>query len=83
MAMKKSTSIDEKRLYYLKALDSLRAGGAESSALEFAQKNIDGLENDKKTLIYLAKLAIWAGKQQVAEQYMNQLLQIKYRGSAE
>ncbi|KTD66565.1 hypothetical protein Lsan_0510 [Legionella santicrucis] len=83
MAMKKSTSLDKKRLYYTKALDSLRAGGTESKALEFAQKNIDGLEKDKNTLMYLAKLALGAGQQKVAEQYINQLLQLKYRGTAE
>lgn len=81
-AMQKSTSIDEKRLYYTKALDSLSAGGVESKALEFAQKNIDGLEKDKNTLIYLAKLALRVGQQKAAEQYINQLLQLNYRGSA-
>lgn len=83
LAMEKSGTLEDKRLYYTKALVSLSAAGTDEKALEFAQKNIDGLAKDKSTLIYLTKLALRAGQQKIAAGYINQLLQLKYQDSTE
>jgi hypothetical protein len=82
LAMDVSSTLEEKRRYYINALDSLSASGSDSKTLEFAKKNLDGLSKDENTLFYLTKLALRVGQQKAAEFYANQLLQLDYRDSA-
>lgn len=79
IAMQKSVPINDKRIYFIKAMDSLNAEGAAKHALDVAEENIDGLKEDKATLIYLAKLALMAGQPKVAQTYVSQVLQLQYR----
>ena len=83
LAMKQRPTLKDKRLYYKKAVTSLKLSGVETEALKFAQENIDGLARDTNTLAYLAKLALEAGQQKTAEQYTDQLLQLQYRDTTE
>ncbi|KTD39432.1 hypothetical protein Lnau_0199 [Legionella nautarum] len=79
MAMERSTTTEDKRLYFTKALESLIASGNPTKTLAFAEKNIDGLKDDQTTLVYITKLALRAGQQQVAEHYVGQLLHLRYQ----
>lgn len=83
LAMKRSNTLKNKQLYFKKAVDSLNLSGNETKALKFAQENIDGLAQDTSTLAYLAKLALEAGEQKIAEQYTDQLLQLQYQDAKE
>lgn len=79
LAMQQSVTLDEKRLNYINAINSLKLQGTELVALNFAQKHIDGLKNDKSTLLYLVNVALQASQQKLAEKYVNQLLQLRYQ----
>lgn len=79
IAMERSVTQDDKRRYFLKAIDSLIKTGDPKRAFTVARKNIDGLEHDKTTNIFMAKLAINAGEQKIAEHYVNFLIQIRYQ----
>ncbi|KTC85782.1 MULTISPECIES: tetratricopeptide repeat protein [Legionella] len=79
MAMEKSTKTEDKRLYFTKALNSLSASGDPTKTLAFAEKNIDGLKEDQATLFYITKVALRAGQQRVAEQFVGQLLHLQYQ----
>lgn len=78
LAMQHSTTLADKRSYFAKAIDSLRFSGNSRQALEFAQKNIDGLAKDKATLVKLTKLAMEANNPQGAVHYVDTLLQLRY-----
>lgn len=82
-AMKASTSIDDKRFYFMKAVESLNFAGVAANTLAFAQKNIDGLKNDNQTLSFLANIALSASRQKDAQEYINQVLQLHYQDSSE
>jgi tetratricopeptide (TPR) repeat protein len=81
MAMQHSMTLEQKRKYYINAVDSLVSGGITSTALTFAAQHIDGLTSDPVTLIYLSKLALKANQQKAAEHYISSVLQLQYRES--
>jgi len=78
LAMQNSDTIEQKRFYFMKAVDSLKASGNPASALELAKNNIGNLAKDKSILIYLAKVAIGANQPKIAEYYITQALQLQY-----
>lgn len=78
IAMQKSASREEKRIYFIHGVNGLLASGDVKASLDYAQKNIDGLKNDRKILIYLAKIALQGGQQSMAESYVNQLMQLHF-----
>ena len=79
LAMHNSTQRAVRRICYFKAIDSLKLSGKVGRALDVAQHSIDGLMNDKKTLILLTQLANEAGENKVAEQYVKRIVQLRYK----
>jgi thioredoxin-like negative regulator of GroEL len=78
-AMQQSKRLKSKRRYYMKAIQSLIESGDSKKAMQLALVSIDGLKDDETTLLFLVELAFQAGEGQVAENYVNQLLHIKYQ----
>lgn len=78
IAMKRSTTLAEKRKYYMGALDSLRAAGKPQGVMQIAQQHIDGLAQDRDTQLYLVKLALAVNNPQAAQDYMQQVLHLRY-----
>lgn len=78
IAMRKSKSLADKRRYFMAAVTGLMAGNLYDQAMRFAQTNIDGLANDKQTLLFLSNMSLRAGKPGNAEKYVKQLLHLKY-----
>lgn len=62
------------RKYFIAAMDALQAGGKLDLAIKLAQQNLTGLENDRKTLFYMNRLALSANKPQIAIQYSLKLM---------
>lgn len=78
LAMQNSTNLEQKRTYYAAAVDSVAEAGKPAATMDFAEKNLDGLADDSKTLIFLAEVALKADQQQYAEKYIKQALNFKY-----
>lgn len=78
IAMQKSRTIEEKRKYFIQGANSLLAQGTPEKAFVFVQKNSDGLQEDKASLLYMASLAMQARQQQQAEIYISKVLQLQY-----
>ena len=78
-AMGESTTLPQKKLFFMKAVDSIQEAGSASVALGFARKHVAGLEHDQDVLIYLAQLALSANDTQGAEGYIKEALKLEYR----
>jgi len=79
LAKFRSKTIAEKRLNFINALKSLQAGDMVNQALVIANRYLTDLKNDKKTLIFLTKLALAANKPQLAQKYAISALQLQYK----
>jgi hypothetical protein len=64
------------RGYFLAAIEALQAGNLPLAALETAEREIDGLDNDTEILYLMVKLARAAGRPDVADRYVRKLLRI-------
>lgn len=69
--------ISEKREYYILGLKSLQSGNLLNEAMQAAKKHINGLSNDRETLIFLARLSLASNDVSLAQQYMKKILQMK------
>ena len=78
LAMQESTMLSKKRYYFRKAIRSLKYAGDVNKALDFAVEHIDGLKDDQQTLMLLTQLAIEAGRHQLANDTLQQLLHLRY-----
>lgn len=78
LAMTHSDNFNQKRDYYIAAMNSIMASGQSATVMTFAEKNIDGLANDQQTLLFLAKMALRANDSKAAQNYIKQALQIQY-----
>ena len=65
---------DDKRKYYIAALSSLQAGNKVEQAIAVAQQKIGDLANDRKTLIFLTRLALAANHPDLAQQYLQKVM---------
>jgi len=77
LAMKKSQIQAKRRFYFRKAIDSLVAGRRTKEVVVFIQQNINGLENDRATILHLVHVALAVNQPQLAEKYISQVLQLK------
>ncbi len=69
-------ALGERRTLFLAGLRALQAGNLLPQALDAANQHIGGLGDDPETLRYLAKLAMAAGRPDVAEIYVKRLLKL-------
>lgn len=79
LAMQKSGTIDLKRDYFAQAINSLAASGHADAIITFANAHIDGLAQDKATLLLLAKTALRADRPDRAQEYIREVLQLQYQ----
>ncbi|GAA4420085.1 tetratricopeptide repeat protein [Acidovorax lacteus] len=64
------------RAYFLAAVRALQSGNQPREALELAQREIGDLEGDRDILIFMTELARAAGRPDVADRYVRQLLRL-------
>lgn len=81
-AQANAKALPEQREYYLLGLRALQSGNLLADALEAARAHLPGLEHDRRTLIFLVKLALAAARPDVAERYVRMLMQQSRRSSA-
>ena len=82
-AMRQPGPVENKRIYFLAGLDALQQGGLQKEALVAATKHIGPLANDKKTLVYLARLAHAAGRPDIANEYIKRAIKLPAKKDAE
>ena len=75
-AMDRETSIDRRRQLFLKAIRTLQSGNLLDEALAAADRNIDGLANDRTTLLSLTRLALAANRPVKAQEYVKRALAV-------
>ena len=78
LAMQESNTLVDQRKYYFKAVNSLKLSGNAKLALNFALKHLGDLKADQKTQIMLATLATEADNIEVADYFIQKLLQLRY-----
>lgn len=74
-------SLNEKREFFLAGLRALQAGNLLSDALDAARTHIGSLADDARTLRFLIRLALAAGRSDLAADYASQLLKASSRGA--
>ncbi|MGD9107693.1 MAG: hypothetical protein PVI75_00795 [Gammaproteobacteria bacterium] len=77
LAQLNSTSLADKRLYFINGLKCLQSGNMLEDAMQAAQKHIGSLAHDKKTLVFLTRLALMSNEPKLAQQYIRRALQLK------
>ena len=75
-AMQQSRQIDERRGYFMTALNTLQADGQYGAIVSIADRHLGPLANDTPTLMFLARLAQAANQLDAAERYAKRLLQL-------
>lgn len=73
-AQQYSRNLNDKRKYFLLALQSLLYGDKAKQAIAIAPKKIGKLKNDKEVLTYLARLALGGQQPKIALMYIKQVL---------
>lgn len=77
LAQHHSTSVEDKRYFYFKALNILVQCDKSARAIELAEQHIqDGLENDALTFQLLVDLAIMANQTAKAQEFLMRYLQL-------
>lgn len=74
LAMSRETAIDGRRKWFVAAVKSLQAGNLAEEALQAGERHLAGLGNDRDTLIFMARVALAAGKGRIAQSYLKRLL---------
>jgi hypothetical protein len=69
-------SHNEKRMFFLAAVRVLQSGNLLNEALSEAEIHLNGLANDRETLIYLSRLALASNRPQLAQRYIRRALGI-------
>jgi hypothetical protein len=74
--MKEVRGVTERRTLFMKGVLSLQACNLAGEALSAGASNMSGLESDQRTLLFMTKAALAAGKPQVAEYYITRALAV-------
>lgn len=73
-AMQESIETEQRREYYMAAVDSLLAGNMPEQAYQLAKRYYQSDFNDKEMLLYMAHLCVLAGHPEAAQPFLQQLL---------
>ena len=65
---------DSARAYYLEGLRTLQSGNLLAEAIAVAETELGDLANDEETILAVVKLALAAGRPDVAERWMKRML---------
>ncbi|MFN3375165.1 MAG: tetratricopeptide repeat protein [Burkholderiaceae bacterium] len=76
LARRATQDPERARAYFLAAVRALQSGNRPREALDLAQREIGVLENDREILIFMTELARAAGRPDVADRYVRQLLRL-------
>jgi hypothetical protein len=72
-------TLDERRALFFAGLHALQSGNLLPQALDAAKRHVGDLADDPDTLRYLTRLAMAAGRPDVAEGYVKRLLKMSLR----
>ena len=73
-AMPKAIDAKERRALFIQGLKTLQSGNLLAEALSSADLNIDGLNRDRETLLFLTRLSLAAGDLGRAQRYIKESL---------
>lgn len=73
-AQQKATTLAEKREYFLAGVKTLQSGNLMDAAVKAALQYLGDLKNDQQTLVVLTKIALAAGKPDVAQQFIRKVI---------
>lgn len=79
IAEKSSIELANKRHYFIEGLKSLQSGNLLDEAMKAAAQNINGLSDDRETLLFLTRLSLAADRPDMAEQYMKTALKLRFK----
>jgi hypothetical protein len=72
----------EKRRFFLAGVKTLQSGNLLNEALTAADRYLNGLSDDRETLIYLSRLALAANRPERAQQYIRRALGMTDKGGS-
>jgi len=73
-AMPKTGDFGERRALFIQGLKTLQSGNLLAEALVSADRNIEGLDRDRETLLFLTRLSLAAGDLGRAQRYIKKSL---------
>ncbi len=76
LARRKTTDPAQAKRCFLNALRTLQSGNLLNEAMAAAEREIEPLSNDSETLLFLTQLARSAGRPDLADRYVRQLLRL-------
>lgn len=76
LARRKTTDPAQAKRCFLNALRTLQSGNLLNEAMATAEREIEPLGNDSETLLFLTRLARSAGRPDLADRYVRQLLRL-------
>ncbi|MDR5753903.1 MULTISPECIES: tetratricopeptide repeat protein [unclassified Caballeronia] len=79
----KAHGIDEERRLFLSGVEAWQAGNRLNEALLAADQQLGSLARDRETLRFLTRLALAAGRPDLADRYARRLIDMSARGRAE
>lgn len=79
----KAHGIDEERRLFLDGVEALQAGNRLNEALLAADQQLGSLARDRETLRFLTRLALAAGRPDLADRYARRLIDMSARGRAD
>ncbi len=74
-----ATTHDDERRFFLSALQALQSANRPADALAAADAHVGSLARDRETLRYLTRLALAAGRPDIADRYARRLLDMSSR----
>ncbi len=73
-SMKEAGSVAKRRDLFMKGVKSLQAGNLPVDALSEGEANMSGLESDRDTLLFMTRIALAAGKPEIAQRFISRAL---------
>ena len=75
--MKAARTIGRRRELFVKGVRALQSGNMSVEAFETGERNIDGLAEDRDTLVFMTKAGLAAGKPEGAQRMIKRALKMK------
>lgn len=75
--MKQATGNTLKRDFFIKGVKTLQSGNLPVEALDAGERHLNGLADDRETLIFLTKVGLAAGKPDRAQRFIKRALKMR------
>lgn len=76
--MSSSADLSTRRRLFMQGIGLLQSANLPDEALAVAESSIDGLSEDRETLLFVTRLALAANRPQVAQKYVKRALRMDY-----